>query len=222
MSHLKKINFTSSLKATIITYNFNLFLPAKSGDFFRHKCLNLKISFKKFFEINIVEKIISLFVLSLYVIFSFFYIQFPQNVIFDFNSIYFYLIFFLLLLIGLGSFVYFYNRIDFNLHKILKLLLYDFFIWFLQFVQILIIMNILDINIKIYEVFFIFGVAIIAGLIPISIGGFGVRDYVIFYLFSYMDIKVDIFIMLLLFNIRYLFPVFIGFFISIYNLKNAK
>lgn len=221
LSHLKKIDFTVSLKATIIAYNYNLFLPAKSGDFFRYKYLDLEISFKNFFNINIIEKIISLFVLILLVTLGFLNIKLSNINFLHFNYIYLLFIFSILLLIVLSFFIYLCNKINF-FHKILKLSVFDFFLWLLQFLQIVTIMNILNIDIQLYEIVFIFGAAIIAGLIPISIGGFGVRDYVIFYLFNYMDIQADIFIVLLLFNVRYIFPVLISFLISVKDLIHAK
>ena len=221
LSHLKKIDFAASLKATIIAYSYNLFLPAKSGDFLRYKYLDLEISFKNFFNINIVEKVISLFVLILLVTLGFLNIKLSYINFLHFNYIYLLFIFSILLLITLGFFIYLCNKINF-FHKILKLSIFDFLIWLLQFLQIVTIMNILNIDIQVYEIVFIFGAAIIAGLIPISIGGFGVRDYVIFYLFNYMNIEADIFIVLLLFNVRYIFPVLISFLISIKDLRHAK
>lgn len=221
LSDFKKIDFAVSLKATIIAYSYNLFLPAKSGDFFRYKYLDLEISFKNFFNINVVEKVISLFVLILLVTIGFLNIKLPYINFLHFNYIYLLFIFSILLLIVIGFFIYLCNKINF-FHKILKLSIFDFSIWLLQFLQFVTIMNILNIDIHVYEIVFIFGTAIIAGLIPISIGGFGVRDYVIFYLFNYMNIEADIFIVLLLFNVRYIFPVLISILISIKDLIHAK
>ena len=73
------------------------------------------------------------------------------------------------------------------------------------------IIKILHIELNIFETIFIFGISIIAGLIPISIGGFGVRDYVIFFLFTNLSIETNIFILLILFNLRYLIPVVTSF-----------
>ena len=72
LNQKKKIDFGTSFKATVIAYNYNLFLPAKSGDFFRYKYLDLKISFKSFFNINIIEKSISLYILIFLIIVSYF------------------------------------------------------------------------------------------------------------------------------------------------------
>ena len=106
--------------------------------------------------------------------------------------------------------------------KILNFFLFDILIWSLQFLQMFLIVSILNIDIGFFEVVLIFGISIIAGLIPISIGGFGVRDYVIFFLFTNLNIEANIFIVLILFNIRYLLPVIIGFLFSILNFQNAQ
>ena len=37
VDNLKKVKLYDAYKTTVITYTYNLFLPAKSGDFFRHK-----------------------------------------------------------------------------------------------------------------------------------------------------------------------------------------
>ena len=71
VNNFKKVGFYQAFQATIIAYTYNLFLPAKSGDFFRHKYLDLEITFKKFFNINVVEKLISLFVLLILVFLSY-------------------------------------------------------------------------------------------------------------------------------------------------------
>ncbi len=71
VNHIKQINFYESFKASIIAFNYNLFLPAKSGDFFRFKYLDLKISFKNFFNINIIEKLVSFLILFLLVVYCY-------------------------------------------------------------------------------------------------------------------------------------------------------
>ena len=100
--------------------------------------------------------------------------------------------------------------------------MFDIVIWLVQFLQIITIIKILEINLNVYEIVFIFGSAIIIGLFPISIGGFGVRDYVIFYLFNSINMEADIFLVLLLFNLRYILPIFIGILVSFSEFKNFK
>ena len=220
VNHLKKIDFNNSFKATIIAYNYNLFLPAKSGDFFRYKYLDLNISFKNFFNINVIEKLISLFVLTLFVIISYSNLDLIDINFISLNYFYFTYSFFLLLSIYLLFKIS--KKENFFITKLLKLSFFDLSIWTFQFLQIIIIINILEINIDIFKIIFIFGSAIIFGLIPISIGGFGVRDYVIFYLFENMNIEANIIIVLFLFNLRYLLPVFVGLLVSLNDYKYAK
>ncbi len=111
---------------------------------------------------------------------------------------------------------------NFQINKIIKLSLLDILIWFFQFFQITVIIKILNINIEFYEIIFIFGSALIAGLIPVSFGGFGVRDYVIFYFLNQINFSKDIFLVLLLFNLRYFLPVIVSLFISLISLRNDK
>ena len=222
VNNLKKVKLYDAYKTTVITYTYNLFLPAKSGDFFRHKYLNLKIKFNEFFNINLVEKLISLLVLLILVFLAYLFSDLEISKIIKENRIYINLFFVLtcclsLILIKLLT----RNNKDLSL-KIKQLFLFDIFIWSLQFIQIFLIIMLLNIEITIFETIFIFGIAIIAGLIPISIGGFGVRDYVIFLLFSNLQIDGNLFMILLLFNLRYILPIINSFFFSIFDLYNLK
>jgi len=217
---IKIIGFKESFSATLIAYTYNLFLPAKSGDLFRHKFLGLEISFKNFLNINIIEKIISLLVLVLFVLIGFYSTNIDTYHIFGLNNLFVYLILiFLIILITIFLL---------NLSKqnkkffFLKLFIFDFFIWLLQFLQIFFIIKVLNININLFETIFIFGISIIIGLVPISIGGFGVRDYIIFLFFSNLALEADLFSVLLLFNLRYILPVIVSLFFSFINIYNTK
>lgn len=222
VNHLKKIKFYESFKATIIAFNYNLFLPAKSGDFFRYKYLDLKISFTNFFNINVIEKLISFLILFLLVIFSFFVTKFEIPFLVNLSFIYLLSIILSCLLILIIILYKLCDKENFKIKKIISLSLFDLIIWFFQFFQIAVIIKILNIDINFYEIIFIFGSAVIAGLIPISFGGFGVRDYVIFYFLNQINLTEDIFLILLLFNLRYFLPVILSLFISLASFKNDK
>jgi len=172
VNHIKKIKFYESFKATIIAFNYNLFLPAKSGDFLRYKYLDLKISFTNFFNINVIEKLISFLILFLLVIFSFFFTKFEIPFVINLSFIYLLSIFLGCLLVLIIILYKLCNIENFKIKKIISLSLFDLTIWFLQFFQIAVIIEILKIDINFYEIIFIFGSAVIAGLIPISLGGF--------------------------------------------------
>ena len=222
VNNFKKVIFYQAFKATTIAYTYNLFLPAKTGDFFRHKYLDLEITFKKFFKINIVEKLISLFVLLTLVFLSFVITDIDISNVINLSKLNISLIFILVILFNLYFVKKFISKDKYLKKKILNFFLFDILIWSLQFLQMFLIVSILNIDIGFFEVVLIFGISIIAGLIPISIGGFGVRDYVIFFLFTNLNIEANIFIVLILFNIRYLLPVIIGFLFSILNFQNAQ
>ncbi len=220
VNNFKKVKIYQAFQATIITYTYNLFLPAKSGDFFRHRYLDLNITFKKFFKINIVEKLISLLVLLALVIISFALSEIDINQLYNLSKLKITLIFILFLITNLYLIKKFINQEKYLKSKIFNFLLFDILIWSLQFFQIFLIISILNIDINIFETVFIFGISIIIGLIPISIGGFGVRDYVIYFLFTNLNIEANIFMLLILFNLRYLLPVLISFIFSIIKFKN--
>ncbi len=222
VNNFEKVIFYQAFKATTIAYTYNLFLPAKTGDFFRHKYLDLEITFKKFFKINIVEKLISLFVLLTLVFLSFVITDIDISNVINLSKLNISLIFILVILFNLYFVKKFISKDKYLEKKILNFFLFDILIWSLQFLQMFLIVSILNIDIGFFEVVLIFGISIIAGLIPISIGGFGVRDYVIFFLFTNLNIEANIFIVLILFNIRYLLPVIIGFLFSILNFQNAQ
>ena len=222
VNNFKKVIFYQAFKATTIAYTYILFLPAKTGDFFRHKYLDLEITFKKFFKINIVEKLISLFVLLTLVFLSFVITDIDISNVINLSKLNISLIFILVILFNLYFVKKFISKDKYLEKKILNFFLFDILIWSLQFLQMFLIVSILNIDIGFFEVVLIFGISIIAGLIPISIGGFGVRDYVIFFLFTNLNIEANIFIVLILFNIRYLLPVLISFLFSILNFQNAQ
>ena len=222
VNNFEKVIFYQAFKATTIAYTYNLFLPAKTGDFFRHKYLDLEITFKKFFKINIVEKLISLFVLLTLVFLSFVITDIDISNVINLSKLNISLIFILVILFNLYFVKKFISKDKYLEKKILNFFLFDILIWSLQFLQMFLIVSILNIDIGFFETVLIFGISIIAGLIPISIGGFGVRDYVIFFLFTNLNIEANIFIVLILFNIRYLLPVIIGFLFSILNFQNAQ
>ena len=98
-SNFKKISILSSIKVNLIAYTYNLILPAKTGDFFRFNFLGLKIkNTKKVFNINLIEKIISLITLIFLIILSTiltknFYLNFVIEIIFKYKFFFLFLVF---------------------------------------------------------------------------------------------------------------------------------
>ena len=221
VNHIQVINFFNSFKATMIAYNYNLFFPAKAGDFFRYKYLDLSISIKNFINLNILEKLISLFVLIILILIGYILSDIKNNQIIILNNFYFIGIVIFQLFIFFLIFKITYKK-DFLFKKIFKLFSYDLLIWLLQFLQIYLIVYIFNININFFDVILIFGTSIFIGLLPVSVGGFGVRDYIVFYFFEKLGLVNEVFSVLILFNFRYLFPVLISFLITLYNIKNVE
>jgi len=210
LDHIKKIKIYDSFLATIIAYNYNLFFPAKTGDFFRHKFLNIDISFKNFFKINIVEKLVSLIVLFIFILVSYLNLNLNFFNLINFDIIYIYVLTFLVFAMMVFFLFFFLKKEKMLKKKLFKFLIFDIIIWILQFTQIFLIVKILGINLTFFQTTFIFGISIIAGLLPISVGGFGVRDYMIFVFFEFLRVDANLFLLLILFNLKYLLPVIIS------------
>ena len=222
LDHVKKIKLYDSFLATIIAYNYNLFFPAKTGDFFRHKFLNIDITFKHFFRINIIEKLVSLIVLFFFVLVSYSILDLNFKSLLNFNINYIYLSIFFIFLIIILLLSFLLKKEKIIKKKIYNLLIFDILIWSIQFVQIFLIIKILNINLNFTEMIFIFGVSIIIGLLPISVGGFGVRDYVIFIFFELLKVEANLFFLLFFFNLRYLVPVFVSLLFSFSQIRKKE
>ena len=147
VNNFKKVIFYQAFKATTIAYTYNLFLPANTGDFFRHKYLDLEITFKKFFKINIVEKLISLFVLLALVFLSFVITDIDISNVINLSKLNITLIFILVILFNLYFVKKFISKDKYLEKKILNFFLFDILIWSLQFLQMFLIVSILNIDI---------------------------------------------------------------------------
>ena len=220
----KKISLVQSTKINIISSFYNIFLPAKIGDIFRIFYSKIpKKDYANCFLLTLFEKILSLFFLVIIVIlFS------------NFTNLFILILFligiFLIILILINNI----KKINFILNFFLKnkiklnkkifdefkknlfiFSLIDVIIWFLIFFQIFIISESLSIDLGFNKICFIFGYSIILGLIPISFGGFGIRDIIIYKSLESIAYNQEILVLLLFFNLRYFIPAFFGFFIKI-------
>lgn len=98
--------------------------------------------------------------------------------------------------------------------------LIDTSVWLMIFLQIFYISKGLGLNLSYTEISYIFGLSIIIGIIPISFGGFGVRDIFIFEALNKFIEPDDILILLVFFNLRYFIPGIIGYIIKISEYNN--
>ena len=130
---------------------------------------------------------------------------FPKNFIIILFSLSIFLIFFL------NSF--FLKIILFT--KIKTILFFDFLIWLFQFFQIYFLIKLLSINLNLEDTVVIFGLSLIAGLFPLSLGGFGIRDYFIILQLKNQVPDQDLLMLILLFNLRYLIPIVCGLFFQL-------
>ena len=101
-------------------------------------------------------------------------------------------------------------------------MIYDFLIWSFQFVQIYFFIKLLSLNIYMQDIVVIFGLSLIAGLFPISLGGFGIRDYFLILQLKNQITDQNLFILILIFNMRYLIPIICGLLFSVKKFLNEK
>ena len=231
----KKIKLSTSIKVNLISSFYNLFFPAKLGDLTRYYYSKIP---KKYFvnclSLFFFEKLISFLSLILIVLFCS-EVDNHQNLIFLST------LFFFLILIFLNNFNKINNvlnliiqklyRFKFKTHKKIKeklnsqfffFFLLDTIVWLIIFLQIYVISSQINVKIDFLIVCFIFGYSILAGLVPISFGGFGVRDIIIYNsLESYLDNN-EILILLLFFNLRYFIPAIFGFIFNTLELYDKK
>lgn len=218
IENYKKINLLKSIYVNLIGFTFSLLIPMKGGDFFRQKYIDFNKKEKQpnssfFFKINFLEKVISLFAIVLIIsIFSFFSTEVEK--VFPFYKFLKY--FFLLLVLFFLYFFYFQVKKKFSI-SFSKILFFDLITWLLQFFQIFLIVFFFDINLSIVNTIIIFGLAIVFGSLPISLGGFGIRDYILFHSFNLMGISENLLVVLVFFNLRYLIPAFITFLVLTYK-----
>ena len=106
--------------------------------------------------------------------------------------------------------------------KFLFFFIVDTIVWLIIFLQIYVISIQINVKIDFLIICFIFGYSILAGLIPISFGGFGVRDIIIYNsLERYLDNN-EILILLFFFNLRYFIPAIFGFIFNTFKLYDKK
>lgn len=225
-----KVKIIDSIKVNLISYIYNLVLPAKAGDLFRTSFLNLKnVNTKNNININLFEKGFSLLCLVLIIFFFFIFSSYNLNFLINSYIIGNKIIIFLIILLGsIFIFFLFYKRnaiknfLEILSIKIKKIIIIDLIAWLLIFLQIYISLKIIKIELSFSDTILIFGLSIIIGLVPISIGGFGVRDYVIFNLLNNQIDNDKIVLLLIFFNFRYILPIFLGLCLSISYANKKK
>lgn len=231
IKNYKIINQKESIKINLISSFYNIFLPAKLGDVTR--IFYSKIKKKNYFEcisLTFYEKVISM--ISILLIISFFS---GLNTKYTLGVILLTL-FFLILSFNFNVLINFINYIiiNFNIKKIsltkkssktIKenfyiFFLIDTFVWLLIFLQIFFISKGLGLDLTYTEISCIFGLSIVIGTIPVSFGGFGIRDVLIFESLKDSIDYNNILTLLIFFNLRYLIPGIIGYIIKISEYRN--
>lgn len=224
----KKIKFYDSIRINLISSFYNIFIPAKLGDLSR--IYHSKIKKKYFLEcstLTIFEKIISF--LSLILIVTYFKYQI------NFLSLFLILLIFIIFLKKFlnkknkiykntkKKYIFFSNKVISTLKKnLLNFFLIDTVVWFIIFTQIFFIVKGSNLDIDFSLICYIFGLSILLGLIPVSFGGFGVRDVIIYNLLDNYISNQDILLLLIFFNLRYFIPAIFGFIFNTSGLYDKK
>ncbi len=234
IENYKEISLKDSTVINLIAFLYNIFLPAKIGDIFRVFHSNVS---KKFYTNCIIltffEKIISFCCLIFIVIIcSKIQINFILAAVFLFI---FYLFFSKYntqkLFTIINRILIFFSKKEYKLKqellsdirgKIIKFFIIDILIWSLIFFQIFLISIDIDLNLSFIDICFIFGCSILIGLMPISFGGFGLRDIIILNSLQGYISQNDILTLLFFFNLRYFIPAIFGFIFNTLRLYDKK
>lgn len=231
IKNYKNINQKKSIKINLISSFYNIFLPAKLGDITRIFYSNIKKKdYLDCIAIMFYEKTISLISISLIVFLS------SSLIIEYFFEMFFLIVLFFILTFKFNYLIaatnYFIKMLNFkNIYLSKKsnktirdnfhlFFLIDTIVWLIIFLQIFFISQGLDLDLTYTKILYIFGLSIIIGVIPVSFGGFGVRDIFIFEALKNQIENSDILTLLIFFNLRYLIPGIIGYIIKVSEYNN--
>jgi len=241
--------FTLALKYILASFFYESITPAKVGTFIRADYLrkNNNIPFGKANASIVTEKMLDLLVLFIFATIG---ILLFMDFLF---GLLFYSIFFLAIILALCIFILrknlnyrffgfiyhsflpdsmkgkaknFYNSFyEHQLRKrdLLMVFIVTIIIWFLIYTQAFFIAKAVSIEIPYLYFVFIFSIATIVGLLPISVSGLGTREAALVFLFGFFLIAAEEIIVISLssFFIATIIPAIVGFLISINLRKNV-
>lgn len=203
-----------AFKQTLISSSSNAFLPARSGDLTKIFFLKKHLTSQKSFLAIVIDNgflIISLLLLSLFTS-----IILKQALYIELSGA--------LILISIGMFLllssplhtknYFLLTIKRNIKnlnnggnitKALEILLWSIMIWLFSSLQVYYLFLSLNVSIPLLSVCYIFPMVTLISLLPITIGGLGIRDAAFCLLFAkYVNIGYSLTVSLLYFFCNYL------------------
>ena len=187
ISDVYKINFTQSIKITLLSFSLNTASLSGSGDLFKVFLWNKKIKKNELFQCLIVEKLFGFltFLLFVLIFLLIYFLKFSLLKIFLFISIYLLAVNYLLLnnfFIKKIPYVNYYdfflkNKILKNLKKSIIIFLLSFFIQILYYLNLFIFayLNYKEL-INIYSLVY-FSIISLANSIPFFFSGFGIREF---------------------------------------------
>lgn len=208
----EKINFSKIIYYNTLSWSIGLFIPGKIGEFLLIPLLKKGgVPIGKGAAISILDKFITLIVLSIFAIMGFF-------IFFDLITTLIFLILIFLILIFFIFFIFFEKGRKIIKKYLLKKLsgkfsgfsklisqyikkektilllniILTFLKWFFTAFITYVLLLAYNINLPLLYIFLINSMLVIISLIPISISGLGIREYAAVFLFSKLDIEPSI------------------------------
>ena len=232
----KKISFWKLFITSNLAWSIGLFLPGRLGEFSLIYFLKKHdVTIGEGTAITLLDKISTFIVLSIISVLAI-VTYFDFNTALKFGTIL--LIILVLSIVMLSSsrirdfikkhFLKSYSKLFTGFNESLKMILHQKVLfctnllittikWFFSFLLIKIIFTSLGVQVSIIDVSFITSLAMLISLIPISIGGLGVRESIAVYLFNNLSVKPEVTLSVYLINtlLNYLF----GFLLLLTNLN---
>lgn len=188
------IDFMNSLKIIMATYPVSAIVPAKAGDLMKAHYLKEKIHPLKTIGAVIAERLIDVYILSLYSLVGAIIMKNGLILIIS-SSIIISIPLFLTIAIKtnlpplrwrkkLENFFWVVNIFLNNPKRILPIVFYSIVLWLILILSAKFLFLSLGVNIPLFYIAAAFPVAIFIGLIPITLAGMGTRDSAIIYLFG--------------------------------------
>ena len=232
----KKISLWKLFITSNLAWSIGLFLPGRLGEFSLIYFLKKHdVTIGEGTAITLLDKISTFIVLSIISVLAI-VTYFDFNTALKFGTIL--LIILVLSIVMLSSsrtrdfikkhFLKSYSKLFTGFNESLKMILHQKVLfctnllittikWFFSFLLIKIIFTSLGVQVSIIDVSFITSLAMLISLIPISIGGLGVRESIAVYLFNNLSVKPEVTLSVYLINtlLNYLF----GFLLLLTNLN---
>jgi len=194
----QKYSFKKNWHIILIGQFFAFFTPSRLGDLIRIKYTKKELGYKKSLAAVLADRVFDLGIMVILGLGGF-VLWFP---VFKFNWNIFFLILVSILVLSLSFFILFRKKIlkkyqvlkkffkkNFLSKNILVFALLTLVVWFLTYSQFFIAFLSLGVKTHFSSLFWLVSLAMIVIMLPISINGIGVREYIASALFPLLNIK---------------------------------